>query len=151
MQYAETFLNDLDIERLHAVLEAVPHTNRGDGKTMSYIARMVGEALCGEGFRHMYIGENEWFCKTVLHSVLTIFREHGIMCYPNKTNTAITIEEDRSDRTFHFQSVRSITHRTFEGMYLDCLWIDLTPKTRYDRRHIELLDRAHHHIRPEYR
>ena len=148
--YDHAFLNELDLDRLETVLEA-PTGERGEGKTMGFVAKMVGEAHCGEGFRYMYIGENQSFCRDVLRSVVRILREQDVCVVPYVDRNYFIVEDDHVDRRFEFVSVRAMTYHHFQGPYLDALWVDLTTHTLYDPRHRELIARAHAQIRMEHR
>ena len=119
---------------------------------MGIIARMVGEALVGDGFRYLYIGEREWIVRDISRSLRQILHHNGVEVVLDYKGRRLIIDQDGRDKCFEFISIGCLSHNTLCGMYLDSMWVDLSDHTMYDsNRNRELLDEARHHIRPEYR
>ena len=151
--YAHTYLNNLDMDRLEEVLETPHHVlERGQGKTMGFVAKMVGEAMVGEGWNHLYIGPRQPFCKDVMMSVVEILRHWQLPVVPYIQQNRFCIEADHTDRWFRFVSIGGLDYHTFQGPYLDALWVDIDPWVEYGGpRERELLARAHAQLRVEDR
>lgn len=152
MDYANTYLNHLDVNRLHQVLDH-PTYKRGEGRTMAYLHLMVTEVLIGTGSRYLYLSEVPYHhCKGMLREFRKILEspQYDLECEFRPGNR-IWIERDNfADCMFEFHSLSLFSQNPhyLDGLLIDFLWLDLLPENRYNRQHAEAIDYALARIRP---
>lgn len=137
MSYVTDFEN-LDLERLHYTINSrLLHTDRprGLGRTMAFIALMVGEAENGDfGNTYLYVGENIVVTKEVAHSVKQILlnRHFDVTSRQSGTRTTLFVgDADHLVKTFRFIPATGIDREDVCGWVFDDIFVDVSSEPFY--------------------
>lgn len=137
MNIVYDYLHNLDLDRLHYAINYPWRLGRGEGKTFSFVAQMVGEAQLGDfGNIYLYIGENAWHCRDVAEMVREILIHEGLSVTFRGASgaTRITLfvgNEDHLVKCFRFVSAKAggiLDH--VRGQYFEDVYVDLTHESQ---------------------
>ncbi len=120
MSLAHDYIYNLDIDRIHKVLETQSGWRR-EGKTFATLALMLGEAHLGdEGNLYLYVGQNWKWVTEVQRDFAEILHHEG---HDIKYTDRIVV---CNGKVFRFTAVHHNMEQVIRGHLYDKVFIDLT-------------------------